>query len=207
MQQSVEIATKNAEKSREQNKLSYDQKIHGSDIEVGDRVLLRNLSERGGTRKLRSHWEGTVYVVMKKAENIPVFDIKPLDGKNTKSTGVHRNIIMPCNQLPVGKVNKKIFKTSKNDKVISDKSQFVEHSDSENDYVIVYPKVINSEKTKIHHLEGENSDRTSMDQEQLIDQTDQNENDTNSDNDSHDFLYHVDQTISEKNEKCLHMTS
>ena len=89
MQQSVEIATKNAEKSRAQNKLSYDQKIHGSDIEVGDRVLLRNLSERGGTRKLRSHWEGTVYVVMKKAENIPVFDIKPLVGKNTKSTGVH----------------------------------------------------------------------------------------------------------------------
>ena len=27
-----------------------------------------------------------------------------------------------------------------------------------------------------------------MDQEQLIDQNDQNENDTNSDNDSHDFI-------------------
>ena len=188
MQRAVEIATKNTEKSRAQNKLSYDQKRHGNDIEVGDRVLLTNLSERGGTVKLRSHWEDTVYVVTKKAENIPVFDIKPLNGKNTSSKRVHRNIIMPCNQLPVEKVNKKISKTSKNDKVISDKSQFLEDSDSDNDYVIVYPKVINSEKAKIHHLEGENSDRTSMDQEQLINQTDQNENDTNSDNDYHDFI-------------------
>ena len=193
MQQAVEIATKNAEKSRAQNKLSYDQKIRGNDIEVGDSVLLRNLSERGGTGKLRSHLEDTVYVVTKKAENTPVFDIKPLDGKNTKSKRVHRNIIMPCNHLPTEKVNKKISKTSINDKVISDKSQFVDDSDSDNDYVIVYPKVLNSEKTKIHHLEGENSDRKitlerSMDQEQVIDQTDQNENNTNSDNDSHDFI-------------------
>ena len=180
---------------------SYDQKIHGNDIEVGDRVLLRNLSERGGTGKLRSHWEDTVYVVTKKAENIPVFDIKPLNGKNTKSKRVHRNIIMPCSQLPVEKVNKKISKTSKNEKVISDKSQFVEDSDSDNDYVIVYPKVINSEKTKIHHLEGENSYRTSMDQEQLIDQTDQNENDTNSDNDSHDFIPRRSNRIRKKHKK------
>ena len=55
---------------------------------------------------------------------------------------------MPWNQLPVEKVNKKILKTSKNDKVISDKTQFVEDSDSDNEYVIVYPKGINSEKTK-----------------------------------------------------------
>ena len=48
---------------------------------------------------------------------------------------------MPCNQLPVEKVNKKISKTSKNDKVISDKSQFVEDSDSDNDYVIVIVKL------------------------------------------------------------------
>ena len=39
MQQAAEIATKNAEKSRAQNKLSYDQKIHGNDIEIGDRVF------------------------------------------------------------------------------------------------------------------------------------------------------------------------
>ena len=211
MQQAAEIATKNAEKSRAQNKLSYDQKIHGNDIEIGDRVLLRNLSERDGTGKLRSHWEDTVHVVMKKTENIPVLDIKPLDGKNTKSIRVHRNIIMPCNQLPVEKVNKKISKTSKNDKVISDKTQFVEDSDSDNDYVIVYPKVINSEKTKIHHLEGENSDskitlERSMDQEQLIDQTDQNET-TPIQTMTLMILYHVDQTVSEKNEKYLHTTS
>ena len=45
---------------------------------------------------------------------------------------------------------------------------------------------------------GENSDRTSMDQEQLIDQTDQNENDTNSDNDSHDFIPRRSNSIGKK---------
>lgn len=172
MQQAVEIASKNAEKSREQNKCSYDQKIHGNAIEVGDKVLLRNLSERGGTGKLRSHWEDTVYIVTKKAENIPVFDIKPVDGSNSKSKRVHRNIIMPCNQLPITNEKTKINKTNINNKVNSEKSQVVDESDSDSEYVVVYPKALNTRDT-IQNLRGESGDGnrinvdTSFPQEQL----------------------------------------
>ena len=186
MQQAVEIANKNAEKSRVQNKLSYDQKIHGNDIEVGDRVLLRNLSERGGTGKLRSHWEDTVYIVTKKAENVPVFDIKPVDGRNTKSKWVHRNIIMPCNQLPIINENNKTDKAYKNNKYASKKSQLVEDSDSDSEYVMIYPKVSLNTGNNIQILRGESNDGNTInvnisspeEQERQEHPTDQNISDT-----------------------------
>ena len=70
MQQAIDIANKNAGKARRLNKRTYDRKLYGNDIDVGDRVLLRNNSERGGTGKLRSHWEHIIYIVTKKADNI-----------------------------------------------------------------------------------------------------------------------------------------
>ena len=66
MQQAIDIAKKNAGKARHLNKTTYDRKLHGNNIDVGDRVLLRNNSERGGTGKLRSHWEDIIYIVTKK---------------------------------------------------------------------------------------------------------------------------------------------
>ena len=69
MQQAIDIANKNAGKARRLKKTTYDKKLSGN-IDVGDRVLLRNNSERGGTGKLRSHWEHIIYIVTKKADNI-----------------------------------------------------------------------------------------------------------------------------------------
>ena len=77
MQQATDVANKNADKARRLSKTTFDRKLYGNDLNVGDQVLLRNNSERGGTGKLRSHWEDTIYIVTKKADNIPVYDIKP----------------------------------------------------------------------------------------------------------------------------------
>ena len=66
MQQSIDIANKNADKVRRLNKTTYDKKLYANDRNEGDRVLLRNNLVRGGTSKLGPHWENTVYIVTKK---------------------------------------------------------------------------------------------------------------------------------------------
>ena len=62
----IDIANKNADKARKLNKTTYDRKLCGIGSGVCNRVLLRHNSERGGTGKLRSHWEDITYIVIKK---------------------------------------------------------------------------------------------------------------------------------------------
>ena len=52
MNEFIQIAQQKVDKSAEQNKNEYNRKIHGNDIVIGDKVLLRNSSERGGIGKL-----------------------------------------------------------------------------------------------------------------------------------------------------------
>ena len=35
----------------------YDKKVHGNELKEGDQVLMKNVREKGGTGKLKSHWE------------------------------------------------------------------------------------------------------------------------------------------------------
>ena len=67
MQEAIDTANKNAEKARRLNKATYDRKLYGNDTDVGDRLLLRNNSERGGTSKLRSNREDIIYIMTKKS--------------------------------------------------------------------------------------------------------------------------------------------
>ncbi len=101
MQQACNIAQRCAEKNAAMGKKSYDRKTFGATIRVGDRVLVRNLSERGGTGKLRSWWEDDVHVVVrKKDDNIPVYTVKRENGKG-KERILHRNLLLPCEHLPL----------------------------------------------------------------------------------------------------------
>ena len=68
------------------------------EIVPGDKVLVKNVKEKGGTGKLKSFWEQQIYEVVSKHENLPVYKIKPL-GSNKVRT-LHRNLIMQCNDLP-----------------------------------------------------------------------------------------------------------
>ena len=125
----------------------------------------------------------------KKADNIPVYDIKPEHCNNVKTKRVHRNIVMPCNLLLANKYKKK--NKNKKSKSFSDKvdrSQSVEGSDSDSEILIAYSKVLypkevqHSEKSDFHHLntEGQGIDSRNNLLEPLS-TTDQ----TESENDSH----------------------
>ena len=112
MNQAFDIARKHASASGTRNKNYYDKRVRGADIEAGDRVLCRN-RQTGGTGKLRNFWDSKVYVVIKKEENIPVYEIRPEKG-DRRVKRVHRNEIVVCNEiLPDEEVEEVVKKKGK----------------------------------------------------------------------------------------------
>ena len=55
MKHAYQLAAKHSHSSGEKAKGYHDQKVRHATLQIGDRVLVRNLSERGGPGKLRSH--------------------------------------------------------------------------------------------------------------------------------------------------------
>ena len=90
MKSAFQIAQSQAEKSKQYNKKQYDNKIKHVGIEVGDRVLVRNV-DKNEDRK--------IYEVIAKHDTVPVYTIKQLNGRKTRR--VHRNMIMKVNDLPL----------------------------------------------------------------------------------------------------------
>ena len=88
--QSFDKAIKTAQKhhavDKQKAKNQYDKTSFGEDLEKGDHVIIKNLSERGGTGKLRSFYESEAYVVVEKVDKLPVYVLKQLDGTKTKKT-------------------------------------------------------------------------------------------------------------------------
>ena len=88
MDQAFKIANEKIKKSSTYNKNKYDSKAKSVEIKLGDRVLVKNVKQKGGTGKLRSFWE-----VVSKVENIPVYKIKPVGSTQVTQT-IHRNHAM-----------------------------------------------------------------------------------------------------------------
>ena len=117
MSDAYAVVRDQAKKSADRRKKHYDKKVFGACLDVGDRVLVRNVSERGGTGKMRSYWEDDIYVVTeKKNPGIPVYTVEPEPRRVKKKVRVlHRNLLLPCDHLPVDLEEAKppVKKTSK----------------------------------------------------------------------------------------------
>ena len=61
---------------------------------------MRCLSERGGSGKLRSHWEYQVHVAVGQTGNPPVFEVRP-EGRTGKPRVLHINLLLPFDFLQV----------------------------------------------------------------------------------------------------------
>ena len=91
MQEAYSLASKSAMKSAIRGKSNYNRRVRSSALQVGDRVLVRNLTPRGGPGKLRAFWEDEIHVVIaRKGEGSPVYDVRPESGQGRSRT-LHRN--------------------------------------------------------------------------------------------------------------------
>ncbi len=101
MTEAYKIANRSSLSSSAKNKSYYDQKVRGVVLKPGDRVLVRNMGERGGPGKLRSYWEKRIYVVKEQISDNPVYVIYPEGDPSVRNRTIHRNLLLLVNDLPV----------------------------------------------------------------------------------------------------------
>ena len=63
VQEAYTLAHNATLKNAARRKKNYDRRVRSSTLEPGDRVLVRNLTPRGGPGKLRAFWEEEIHVV------------------------------------------------------------------------------------------------------------------------------------------------
>ena len=92
------LASKRSEYSSDlKRKKQYSRRVNSSVLQPGDRVLVRNVSERGGSGKLRCGCGDTIHqVVERKGKDSPVYeiDIKPETGVGCRRV-INRNLLLP----------------------------------------------------------------------------------------------------------------
>ncbi len=112
MQFAYATAAKHADKSARRHKSRYDLKVRESIVNVGDRVLVKNVSVRGKC-KLANRWERQPYIVDSQPDpSIPVYVIVPEYGRKRPRT-VHRNLLLPIGSLPTTELSKEITEVDK----------------------------------------------------------------------------------------------
>ena len=145
MKEAYQIAQQNATKTTERGKEYYNRRVSGGVLQPGDRVLVRNLTERGGPGKLRSHWEHVIHVVVERmGVESPVYKVKPESGGG-RTRVLHRNLLLPCDVLeldaPIPEFGTRPRKTAAEKKTLSvsgnDLPNLGEEQEEEDDFVSV----------------------------------------------------------------------
>uniref|UniRef100_A0A3B3IJJ6 Gypsy retrotransposon integrase-like protein 1 n=2 Tax=Oryzias latipes TaxID=8090 RepID=A0A3B3IJJ6_ORYLA len=138
MQEAYKLATETMQKEQNRAKVMYDRKCHGAELQPGCRVLVRNFRDRGRPGKLRSYWEEDVYVVTeRKHKDSPVYAVHPEKGSG-KIRVLHRNLLLPCDFLPLEKEPDKTVQTENRKRNKDKRRKEAEkngdsHSDSEDE--------------------------------------------------------------------------
>ena len=97
MEEAHKVAARVSRKTGATNKRAYNVKANAGVLKSGDRVLVRNLREKGGPGKLRSFWEKRIYRVEERKGENPVYVVRPEKGGGESRT-LHRNHLLPVGE-------------------------------------------------------------------------------------------------------------
>ena len=102
LEYAYKTASKEARRQGRRHKTVYDLRVRESQLQPGDRVLVRNVGVRG-KRKIADRWEKDVYLVVDQPnKGIPVYLLKREHGRG-KRRMLHRNLLLPFMALPASK--------------------------------------------------------------------------------------------------------
>ena len=135
-------ATEEAKQQGKRYKIYYDRKVRENRLDIGDRVLIRNLGLKG-KHKLADKWEQNTYLVLEQpVEDIPVFKVKREDGVG-RTKILHRNQLLPFISLPredPKAITEQILRKSSDkpqpivdDSLVSSESQYNDDSSTSSD--------------------------------------------------------------------------
>ena len=101
MKQAFEIAAKHTDDKRRKRRDKHNLSGKLEPLEIGTRVLVRNLTERGGTGKLPSFWEEKIYkIIDQKDNNGLVYSIQEEGNERSRIRVLHRNHLLACDHFP-----------------------------------------------------------------------------------------------------------
>ena len=161
LEESYEIAKKKMGYQQGKSKERYDRKIRGNQLEIGDRVLVRKTKFEEGKHKLANKWEDKVYIVVRKLNGIPVFELKPEDGKG-RNRRLHRNNILPISI----KGDRQRKNSSSSDSSFEEINQVIEQENDQRSERSELNESVVSEKSAEEPAEESPSDESNHEEEQ-----------------------------------------
>jgi hypothetical protein len=94
------VASRKARRQGRKHKQRYDLRVREAKLQVGDRVLVRNVGVRGKC-KLADRWEKDVHIVVDQPNHeLPVYSVKKEHGRSAPKL-LHRNLLLPFMGLPL----------------------------------------------------------------------------------------------------------
>ena len=101
MKEAYKIATEKSTSRKEKGKVRRKRKPPLTSLEIGERVLVKNVVERGGPGKIRSFWEQDIYLVKDKkgGERSLVYSIQKENDARNRIRVVHRNLLLPVSPI------------------------------------------------------------------------------------------------------------
>ena len=114
LKSAYQLAADNMAKMAKRNKLRYDAGAHAAELEPGDRVLVKKLGPKI-TSKVDDRWERSIYKIISKSEDLPVYVVEREDGIGPRRT-LHRNLLLPIGALELSESEHRhvVHKNSRN---------------------------------------------------------------------------------------------